>query len=498
MGGNQLFHLVEGAVDGYSGAMKSKAESAQERPRGRAWLDALPAQAAKEASAALAALPAEAASAGAHVPLAIAAWTLADPAVAANMLEEWLAQAAENGNLEPACPVACQLAERVVEAWPDSEARISRLLPALGKILTRAFARFDAGGTGLPRWTSAAEALIPAAFAPGRFTVDLAVLLSNEAAAFCRLAAGCAELDPACGDAEGEQRELDVWLKQTFWNEEVSAFDRLDDGAESRPDFSACGFFPLVWEERTEAMSAGLRPRAAEMDPSDWPPRAWILFFALLLKTPHNSVVAQMRRRGLPAGAAPIEQAAWTVLALGADAARATYLEAIPPTARWLDAHGRALMRGALACGAALLVVLLGRGIVQRENRVGDVGDLERRARIAAEEGEHARAAALYGKAARRGNAAYFRYRQGGEWMRLEQYADAEAAYRDVLARAPDAPNARMNLALAVLKQGRREEALELYRAFAADPASASLPELAARARLAAELVGRQLALDRE
>lgn len=445
------------------------------------------------------ALPADAVSAGAHVPLAIAAWTLADPAVAAKLLEEWLVLADENGNLEPACPVACQLAERVVEAWPDSEARISRLLPTLGQILTRAFARFDADGTGLPRWTSAAEALIPAEFAPGRFTVDLAVLLSNEAAAFCRLAADRAELDPASGDAEGEQRELDVWLTQTFWNEEASAFDRLDEGAESRPDFSACGFFPLVWEARTEAMSAGLRPRAAELDPSDWPPRAWILFFALLLNTPHNSMVAQMRRRGLPAGAAPIEQAAWTVLALGADAARATYLEAIPPAVRWLDAHGRALMRGSLACGVALLVVLLGRGIFQRENReTGNLGEMERRARIAAEEGKHARAAALYGKAARRGNGAYFRYRQGGEWMRLEQYADAEAAYRDVLARAPDTPNARMNLALAVLKQGRREEALELYRAFAADPASASLPELAARARLAAELVERQLALDRE
>ena len=156
-------------------------------------------------------------------------------------------------------------------------------------------------------------------------------------------------------------------------------------------------------------------------------------------------------------------------------------------------------MRGALAGAAALLVVLLGRGIYQRETRGGgDIGELERRARIAAEEGEHARAAAMYGKAARRGNAAYFRYRQGGEWMQLEQYADAEAAYRAVLARAPDTPNARLNLALAVLKQGRREEALELYRAFAADPASASLPELAARARLAAELVERQLALDRK
>ena len=55
-----------------------------------------------------------------------------------------------------------------------------------------------------------------------------------------------------------------------------------------------------------------------------------------------------------------------------------------------------------------------------------------------------------------------------------------------------------MNLALAVLKQGRRAEARDLYRAVAEAAEAAALPDLAARARLAAELVERQLALDRE
>ena len=82
--------------------------------------------------------------------------------------------------------------------------------------------------------------------------------------------------------------------------------------------------------------------------------------------------------------------------------------------------------------------------------------------------------------------------------MHLEQYAEAEAAYRGILARAPAEPNARLNLALAVLRQGRRAEAQELYRAFADDPAAAATPELAVRARLAAELLARQAALDGE
>ena len=120
---------------------------------------------------------------------------------------------------------------------------------------------------------------------------------------------------------------------------------------------------------------------------------------------------------------------------------------------------------------------------------------MERRARVACAEGKHDRAAVLYGQAGRRGHGLYFQYRQAGEWMHLEQYADAEAAYRAILAREPATPNARMNLALAVLKQGRREEARDLYRAIAEE--GAAMPELAARARLAAELIDRQLALDR-
>ncbi len=479
--------------------MNPSAKQAKARPAGQAWLETLPAPAAQAVQAAVAELPRAAAAAGNDLPLAIAAWILADPAVAANLLDEWLATADGDGNLRPTCPVTCQLAERVAAAGPDSDERIGRLLPGLAKVLQREFDGYDPSGTGLPRWPSAEEALFPAEFAPGRFTVDLAVLLSNEAAAFYRLAVGREDLDRAVGDAEGEQRELDVWLKESFWNEEASAFDRHDGEAGNRSDWSPCGFIPLVWEGRTEPMSAGLRTRAAEMEAATWPPRAWILFFALLLQTPHNSVLARMRRQGLPAGATPIEQAAWTVLTLGADAVRAPYLETIPPAVRWLDAHGRTVTRGALAGGAALLVVLLGWGLFQRETRgEGDVGDLERRARLACEEGRHDRAAALYGKALRRGSAAYFRYRQGGEWMHLERFADAEAAYRDVLARAPDTPNARLNLALAVLKQGRREEALALYRAFAESPEAAALPELADRARLAAELVERQLALDRD
>ena len=82
--------------------------------------------------------------------------------------------------------------------------------------------------------------------------------------------------------------------------------------------------------------------------------------------------------------------------------------------------------------------------------------------------------------------------------MQMGWYAEAEAAYQEILKEEPDAPNIRLNQALAVLGLGRREEARDLYRAFAESEEGRRHPELRERARLAAELIDQQLALDRE
>lgn len=479
--------------------MDSIAEQKEDGPKGWIWLEALPKKTARDVSAALEALPSEMSQAGESLPLVIAAWSEVDAEVAANLIKTWLATADEEGDLSPPCPVVCSLTKRVADALPDPDRFLACVLPGLSRWVTREFDRYDTKGTGLPLWPSAEEALFPAEFALGRFTVDLAVLLSNEADAFCVLVEGRSGYERELDQAEGEQHELDEWLKQNFWNEEKSVFHRYNEGGASEPDYSPCGFFPLVWGGRTAEMAEGLRPRVAGWNSAVWPARAWILFFALLLRTPHHSVVAQMRRTGLPAGASPVESAAWAVLSASVEAKPSSVPREIQASARWLDAHGRVLARVALGCGVALAAGLLGWGIFHRESGgANDVAEMERRARLACEEGRHDRAAALYGQAARRGDETYFRYRQAGEWMHLEQFADAEAAYRALLARAPDAPNARMNLALAIWRQGRREEARDLYRAFGGAANADAHPELAARARLAADLIERQLALDRE
>lgn len=458
-----------------------------------------PSQSRESGASCLAGFPADVESAGESLPLVIAVWMRRDPARAARLIEGWLGTMDEKGDVAPACPVVCQWTERVAGKLPDPESFLTQVLPGLARYIQRVFERYDASETGLPRWPSADAALIPGEYAPGRFTVDLAVLLSNEAESFRRLAQGREEWGKALDVAEGEQRELDVWLRDTFWDEEAAAFHRHDPGRASEPDSSACGLFPLAWGGCGEEMAEGLRMREAGWEAGAWSPRGWILLFAMLLPTSHHSVVARMRRRGLPGGATATEAAAWTWLAAHEDAARESYRRELPTVVRWLDAHGRGLARALVAAGAVVTLVLLGWWIVHRESGARtDLVELERRAYQASAEGDHARAAVLYGQAGRQGHAIYFRYRQANEWMYMGQYDAAEAAYRAILNEEPDAPNVRLNLALAMLGLGRREDALTLYRAIAESEETKRHPEHRERARLAVELIERQLALDRE
>ena len=464
------------------------------------WWNALPPGELQAVREALAVLPTDAASAGDDLALAVAAWAVADPVRAAALLDEWLATADEAGDLKPPTPVAGQLALFIMRRLDHAEGFVQRILPALSRCIQRELERHDLKRNGLPFWRSAEEAWFPAQQAPGRFTVDLAVLLSNEAGAFCELAKDREpEYARALDHIEGEQRDLDAWLVDAFWNEEESAFCRHDDEGGTRVDESPCGLVPLVWASAEPALTECLRPQAGTLTPADWPARTWVLFYALLLSTSHNSVVARMRRLGLSAEATRVQRAAWTVLCAGTDATRKEIMGDIPAPVRWLDAHGRTVAMASGAGAVILLLILLGWAFVNRDDHpADDLAGLERRARLAAEDGRHDDAAMLYELAARRGHETYFRYRQAVEWLHLGYHGEAEQTFRDLVAHEPDSPNLRLNLALAVYQQGRREEAADLYRDFLAQVNPALHPELAGRARLAMELIEGQLALDRQ
>ncbi|NLB65919.1 MAG: tetratricopeptide repeat protein [Lentisphaerae bacterium] len=478
--------------------MELQEQTAEPGPAGRAWLESLPRAEAEAAAAALAALPRDAAGAGESLPLVIAAWRLVDPARAAALFEGWLDTMNEAGLLSPSFPVVCQWAEQILEAHPDAGELRQRWLPKLARYLEGAFDYYDASGTALPRWPVAAEALFPEEVAPGRITVDLAVLLWNETESFCCLAREDEDAYAKTFDlAEGEQRELTLWLNETFWNSETLQFHRAEDGR-NLPDESLCGIVPLVWGGRSAEVSEGLRARVSDWDAANWNARAQILFWALLLRTPHNTVLGRLMRDDLAEGASEVERAVWRIMVAGLEGARGGAVAPIPASARWLDRHGRRIALGAAGLALVLTLVLLGRGLVLREQTAGrDLALLEREARELAAAGQHERAAVRYGLAAKQGRAAYFRYRQAGEWLRAGHPAEAERVYRRLLAERAESPNVRMNLALAVWRQGRRGEALELYRAFVADPAMAEYPGLIERARLAAVLAERQLELDR-
>ncbi|MDR0993475.1 MAG: tetratricopeptide repeat protein [Verrucomicrobiota bacterium] len=443
-----------------------------------------------------AALPQDLQPAGRNAPLLIAAWFYTDPPTAARLLEEWLATADSRHRLFPMCPFICQLAEQIVGVLPKAEVFLQRILPHLAQYVDAAMEEYDPDGRGLPVWPSPEEALFPGEFAPGRVTVDLMVLLSNEIAAFERLSGKntSREVAHTLDMAEGERNELDEWLRQTFWNEEEGTFGRYEAGKEMEPDPSPCGYFPLVWSGQSREMGEALRPAAARWRTMEWTPRGWCLFFFLLLHTSHKSILAQMLHQGLPVGALPLEMAAWTVLACAAGEKR----PALPGLLHWLDSCRHVRMYAWLA--AALLAVfgLVWAGMWLRScRRTVDIGQLEYEARALCEAEEHEQAAELFRMARLEGHEDYFAYRQAGEWMHAGQYARAEGVYREMLARAPDEPNVPLNLALAVLKQDRRPEAMEMYRRFSEDQQMRTRwPELADRARLAVELLEQQQRLD--
>jgi len=475
--------------------MSSTVEQLPDGTPGRAWLAALSRKRVREAEAALAALPTTVAMAGDSLPLVIVAWCRVDPARAAQLLEQWLSTADAKGVLTPSCVMVCQLVDWIADALPDPEPFLARILSGLARCVEGNAERYDPGGTGLPLWPTKEEAWFPSEYAPGRFTVDLAVLLSNEAAAFCRLAEGHPAVDSAANDAEGEQRDLDGWLQDQFWNAEESTFYRYDGEGQSLPDPSLCGLIPLVWGMRTAEVTEGIRPRVSEWSHADWPPRAWILFFAMLQRTAHHGVRTQMRSSGLPEGASELETAVWTLLLADSESRQLQSRGERSAPVRWMEAHSQSLRRSFVVGGVLLLTGLMGWQVYHRESTgILDLNQLERRARQACDDGKHGRAAALYGQASQQGRAAYFRYRQAGEWLHLGDSAEAEKTYRALLQEEPEAPNLQMNMALSVLRQGRQEEALELYRHVAAD--NGAYPELAARARLAVELIESQRSLD--
>lgn len=475
--------------------MDCEAPASEIPAAGRAWLDSLPGAGVNEAEAALAALPRDAVSAGEDLPQVIGAWISADPAMAARLLEEWLATVGESAGWRPCFPVVCQWAERIAEKLPEADAFVERNLPGLARCIEGEFDRYDPKGTGLPHWPSPEEALFPEEQAEGVFTADLAVLLSNEARAFCRLARDReTEWGRVLDHVEGEQHELDTWLGQLFWDEADGVFLRLEEGGGRGLDDSPCGAVPLVWGGLSPDMADGLHAREDQWDPSAWPVRARELLLALLLSTPHGRMTARVVSAPWPGDLPAAPAAVRTVLAATVRTATAGKF---PAAVHWLEAHGKGLARAGWGAAVLLMVSLLAWGVFQRES-VGpdDIEGLERRAFQASAEGRHDRAAALYGQAARRGHGAYYRYRQAGEWMRLGFHEEAEKVYRLLLEEEPGAPNPRWNLAVAVMKQGRRGEALALYRDLAEGPEAAAYPALAARARRAVELIERQMELD--
>jgi len=480
----------------------------------------------------------------------IGAWRILDPALARDLLRSAFAAQADDGSLPRACSPSGAIGESCAP-WPllaqclygihqcaPEVSFLEELRPRVLRYLGWALSYFDPDGEGRPRWASADEALVPEIWDENLHSADLAALLLAETDALTRLSASPDELAPLRIHA---QRIADE-LRAFFWDPAGQIYrDRYRDGRfVSRRTFSS--IIPLIWRglPALNAAEAGrlLAPGGPFGDrvrgiqlweawPEDETPPAApaqhqaILLFGLqqaerwrLLRELRERLSAVLEASGASRHSPPTSKANPDPAAAPHPsviaAALAIQVLADPPllrarsgAVRWLDRLDR--HRGTLA---ALLILALITGLVAvtrwwQRRRVPPGPSLEALVGLAHNQykrGDYAEAermcreiVAYWGKATQPA----VRFLYGNALFRTDQFAAAFEQYR----RAQDDPDleplARFNMAQALVRLGRRSEALAIFLQLLEEQEK-DFPELAERARLASNFLQGRLPLPEE
>jgi len=477
----------------------------------------------------------------------IGAWRIADPALARDLLRSAFASQADDGSLPRACgpsgaveestapwPLFAQCLQGLHLCAPDP-AFAEELRPRVLRYLGWALSYFDPDGEGRPRWTSGREALVPETWDENLRSADLAALLLAETEALTRLGAPPDELAPLRIHA---QRIADE-LRTFFWDSGDQIYrDRYGDGRfVARRTFSAV--LPLIWRglPALAAAEAGrlLGPGGVfgsrssgvplwERWPEDEAPPAApaahqaILLFGLQqaerwrlsrdLRARLTAVIesSRERRRAPPAsynGLDPASPQSPSAVA----AAVSLQVLSDPPALRtrtgpslWLDRldRHRGTLAAILVLGLLAGLVMAARwwqrrrappgpslealvGLAHNEYKRGDYAEAERMCREIVE---------YWGKATQ----PPVRFLYGNALFRTGQYAAAFEQYRRALEDPEMEPLARFNMAQALVRLGRRSEALSIFLLLASEQEK-EFPELAERARLAGDFLQGRLTL---
>lgn len=406
-------------------------------------------------------------------------------------------------------------------AWVAWQAEPNRtfyddVMPRLQNYLLWAITYYDPEWRGLPIWRDAREAWTPETYNPLVATADLPSMLASELDAYRDLTRAVPAGPVVEDDLLRYRASLGRTLSGFFWNKDTTMFqDRFPAGDHViRLTLSAA--LPLLdttlardsLQPVAERLARGgsLRDANGVREWSPWPDdpapppirEAHQLLIMDALEGAGESEVAASLRQDLALrhtdetlrGLEPAE-ASLRVVTLGRPAQQAQPFAMVSPLLTWLDGHRIGVMVTALGLLVALLTGIVMSYFFKRTVTSQSAQTSFGLARRLYQEQQYDEARDLLSEildSGRKFPGIYLHL--GNIEFRQGQWEAAETAYRTELKRDPNAVVAELNLALVLLQQQRKQEALSLYAGITnryARPDPATARRAATAIRLLAE-----------
>lgn len=410
----------------------------------------------------------------------------------------------------------------------------SAVAPRLVRLLLRQIEYFEAVPQQVCHWRRAAEALIPDVHDESLASPDVAALLLAEIEAIEELTRPFPDFAETLAPLLAAKARIEASLETFFWDEKKLSFvSRYLDG---RPiaRITAASALPLLANSipaaRCEQIVRLIEPSGPlrttygianwarwENDEAAAPasPLVQMLLLhamrrhkldghaAILERDLRDFLAGAQRKSGrlpselLPdhaASASPLETAALVIqLAFGGAQEDRQSPKLTSPFLDWLDRQRNGIVAAAAILVVAGILTLVLPGLLNRSpDEVTPEATLGL-AQMHYQQGDYRAAIqdyeALLNSPLRDAQAVDFHL--GNAWFHLGGFAQAETSYRAALARNPDQPRAWLNLALALFREKKFDEAAARYRDFVTTFGS-FYPDLADRARLAQRLCEEQ------
>lgn len=442
----------------------------------------------------------------------VAAWTLVDPAVAADLVQcalgtlrkdgfapSWTAPDGRSATDTFAWPLLAQCVRLVADNEPPPDF-LSHAMPRLRKYLERALARFEEDES--MTWRTPAEAFIADTFDLRLATVDLSAFLLSDLEAYLDLhqypgAMGGAEIAMSAASSR-----LAASLSSQLWDAEAGCFRDRYIGGKRITRSTLSSFLPLLWSgldsARCQALLKNLSSwkewqrgegmplwQAWPNDPTPPPIRLSHQFFLLQalrageedreaesfaghLRTriaryfrTHGEIPSDLRSPDVPPSGS-VEAAVLIDLERETTRMERT-VERQSPWLQWMDRHRVGLIGGSCAF---LTIALLSIILVYLFKRVPTIADSETRAGFAQrlyQDGRYDEAIRLYRElAVDMGESSLIQHRLANALYRKNELEEAAALYEEIVEKednSPVRPLALYNLAITSYQLNKISEA---------------------------------------